>query len=446
MLQQLSFLLLSYYSLSMKTHILDILKSKKEGKEVTLRGWIHRHRVSGNMAFAVLRDSTGVLQCTIKKDKVDEKSWKNAEGVYIESSVIVSGKIKKDERAPGGYELQVTDFKTIHKGEPFPISKDLSEEFLLDVRHLWLRSQKMTNILKARNHMVAYFREFFSKEGFYEITPPILTRSECEGGSTLFELEYFGNKAYLSQSGQLYSEALITALEKVYVLAPSFRAEKSRTIKHLTEYWHLEPEMAYYDHEMNMELQEKMVEHVVQKMVKENSELLKNCGRDPEELKKVKAPFPRMDYEEAVEKVNELGGKMKSGEDFGADEEALFTKGLEKPIFVHHFPKDIKAFYMRADPKRPETALCNDLYAPNGHGELIGGSERIWELDELLQRMKEQKLNEKDHKWYVDLRRYGSVPHAGFGLGIERFVKWVLNLNHIRDTIPWPRTITRCYP
>ncbi len=430
----------------MKTSILNILKSKSEGTNVTIQGWVYRHRTSGNMAFAIVRDASGILQCTIKKDKVDDKSWKDAERVYIESSVIISGTVKKDERAPGGFELQVSKFKAVSIGEPFPISKDQSEEFLLDVRHLWLRSQKLTNIFKARHHIVNYLRGFFDDLGFYELPPPILTKSACEGGSTLFELDYFGNPAYLSQSGQLYAESYIYSLEKVYTLSPSFRAEKSRTIRHLAEYWHLEPEMAWYDYKDNMDLQEKMITHVVEKMLKNHSELLEKCGRNPLDLEKVKSPFERLDYEDAVSKVNELGGKMEYGEDFGADEEATLTKEYEKPLFVHHFPKAVKAFYMPEDPKKPGTVLCNDLLAPKGHGEIIGGSERIWKLDELLQRIEENNLPKKDYQWYIDLRKYGSVPHSGFGLGIERLVKWILDLHHIRDTIPYPRTITRCYP
>ncbi len=432
----------------MFSHISDIFLKKLEGKEVTIRGWVYRHRISGNMVFAVIRDASGIIQATIKKDKVDESGWKNSGEAYVESSVIVSGTIKKDERAPGGYELQVSRFETICLGEPFPIAKDLSEEFLLDVRHLWVRSQKLTNIMKARHHITNYLRGFFEKEGFWEIAPPIITRSGCEGGSTLFEMDYFGDKAYLTQSSQMYAEVFIYSHEKVYVFAPSFRAEKSRTIRHLAEYWHLEPEMAWYDQKMNMELQEQMVEHVVQNMVKHHPDLLKACGREPEDLAKVKAPFDRLDYEKAIARVNELCGteKMKYGDDFGADEEAILTKSETKPLFVHNFPKDIKAFYMREDPKKPGTVLNNDLLAPAGHGEIIGGSERIWELDELTTRMKEQNLNTKDYQWYVDLRRFGSVPHSGYGLGIERLVKWILNLDHIRDAIPFPRTINRCYP
>ncbi len=432
----------------MITDVGTIFAGKLEGKEVTLRGWVYRHRTSGNMVFAVLRDPTGIIQVAVKKDKVGEKDWKDANDAYVESSLTVRGVVRKDDRAPGGFELQASGFELIYRGEPFPIAKDLSDEYLLDIRHLWVRSQRMTAIMKARHHIVNYLREFFNKEGFYEIAPPIITKSGCEGGSTLFTMDYFGEKAYLTQSSQMYAEVFIFSLGKVFVLAPSFRAEKSRTIRHLAEYWHLEPEMAFYDQKMNMELQEQMVQYAVEKMLKEHPDLLKAAGRDPLDLEKVKAPFDRLDYAKAVDKVNELGGKMEHGQDFGADEEAILTKTEVKPIFVHNFPKDIKAFYMREDPAKPGTVLNSDLLAPAGHGEIIGGSERIWKYDELIERMKEQGLDKDlaDYEWYLDLRRYGSVPHSGFGLGVERFVKWMLNLDHIRDAIPFPRTITRCYP
>ncbi len=429
------------------TNIGTILHEKLDGKDIALRGWVHRHRVSGNMVFAVMRDPTGILQITIKKDKVGEKDWKDANSAYVESSFTVTGRVKKDDRAPGGYEIEATGFTLISRGEPFPIAKDLSDEYLMDIRHLWMRSQKMNNIMKARHHIVNYLREFFEVEGFYEVAPPIITKSGCEGGSTLFEMDYFGEKAYLTQSSQMYAEVFVFSLGKVFVLAPSFRAEKSRTIRHLAEYWHLEPEMAFYDYKMNMDLQESMVKYAVGKMVGNHSELLKACGRDPEDLRTtIEKPFERMDYAAAVEEVNELGGKMDFGQDFGADEEALLTKGAPAPMFVTKFPKEIKAFYMKEDPNNPEFVLNNDLLAPSGHGEIIGGSERIWHYDELIARMKEQNLKVEDYQWYVDLRRFGSVPHSGFGLGIERFVKWTLNLDHIRDAIPFPRTINRCYP
>ena len=423
-----------------------ILSGEMEGKSVSIRGWVFRQRSSGNLNFLVVRDASGRVQVAVKKDKVGEKDWKDATEAYIESSVEITGEVKKDERAPGGWEIQVSSFNTVHRGDPFPISKDLSEEFLLDVRHLWLRSRKLATVFKARHHLVNYLREYLDKEGFYEIAPPIITKAECEGGSTLFEMDYFGETAYLSQSGQLYAEAMIFGLGKVYAFAPSFRAEKSRTIRHLAEYWHLEPEMAWYSQKQNMELQENLVEYAIQKFAKEHADLLEELERDPKVLQKVKVPFHRMDYADAVDKVNELGGKMAQGDDFGAPDEALLTKELDKPLFVHNFPSKIKAFYMRDDPEKPGTALAADLLAPEGHGEMIGGSERIWELPELERKMKEFGLGPKQMAWYVDLRRYGSVPHSGFGMGIERLVKWTLGLNHIRDTIPFPRSISRCYP
>ncbi|MGB9635566.1 MAG: asparagine--tRNA ligase, partial [Candidatus Micrarchaeia archaeon] len=363
-----------------------------------------------------------------------------------ESSIKVKGIVKRDERAPGGFELALTNIEVISQGEPFPISKDLSTEFLLDMRHLWVRSQQLTNIFKGRNYVIKYLREFFENEGFYEIAPPIITKSGAEGGSDVFEINYFGEKAYLTQSSQLYAEAFVFSLGKVYVFAPSFRAEPSRTRRHLAEYWHLEPEMAFYNEDMNIELQERMIEHVCQRMAKNHPELLEKIGRDPNDLKRIRAPFQRMSYEKAVERVNELGGKMEYGQDFGADEEYILTKDMKIPISVTNYPADIKAFYMREDPKKPGTALNNDMLAPEGYGEIIGGSERIWDYNELVEKIERFKLNRKDYEWYIDLRRYGSVPHSGFGLGIERFIMWLFRLEHIRDAIPFPRTINRAYP
>ena len=428
------------------TSIGETLSGKCTGKTIRIRGWVHRQRSSGKLAFLVIRDASGIIQVAVKKENVDEGSWNAANSTFIESSVSLSGEVKEDSRAPGGYEISADKFEVICKGEAFPIARDQSTEFLLDTRHLWLRSQKLSAIMKARYHIMASLREFFHNEGFFEATPPIITRAGCEGGSTLFTVDYFGNPAYLTQSSQLYGEVFTTALEKIYVCAPSFRAEPSRTVKHLTEYWHLEPEMAFFDHKMNIDLQERMIEYVCQNFAKNHADLLSAMEQTPERLLKVKAPFKKMKYLDAVNLINSRGGKMKEGEDFGADEEALLTKGEDKPVFVTHFPIKTKSFYMREDPENPGYALCDDLYAPNGHGELIGGSERIWELPELMKRMREEGLEEKDYQWYVDLRKYGSVPHSGFGLGIERLIKWMLDLEHIRDAIPFPRVINRVYP
>ncbi len=428
------------------TQIGSILFGSHNNKKVKIRGFVHRSRTSGGLAFLVVRDSTGIMQCAVKKDAVGEKAFSDASSAYIESTILIEGTVKEDKRAPGGYELSASQVQLLAQGEPFPIAKDQSVEFLLDTRHLWLRSQRLTSIMKGRHFIVKYLREFFDSEGFWELAPPIITGAACEGGSTLFQMDYFGEKAYLTQSSQLYAEVFTTALEKVYVLAPSFRAEPSRTVRHLCEYWHLEPEMAFYDQKMNMDLQERMLVYVAQKMAANHADILSALGRDPEALRKVKSPFKRMSYADAVKLAQKRGANIKMGQDIGADEEALLTKDEEKPLFVTNFPKGIKAFYMREDPDNPGTVLNADCLAPEGHGEIIGGSERIWDYAELMTRVKEQDLDPKDYQWYIDLRRYGSFPHSGFGLGIERLVKWLLGLEHIRDAIPFPRTINRVYP
>lgn len=424
----------------------EILKGGHTGNNVKIRGWVYRQRTSGGLAFIIIRDSSGTLQCAVKKDAVGEDAWKAVTEVFLESSIMLEGSVREDKRAPGGFEISGTNARLISKGEAFPIAKDQSVEFLLDVRHLWLRSQKLSQIMKFRDYTIRYMREFLFEKGFFECSPPIITKSACEGGSTLFEMDYFGEKAYLSQSGQLYSEALISGLEKVFILAPSFRAEPSRTIRHLAEYWHLEPEMAFYNQKMNMELQEQMLEHLCHKLAKGQEGLLVSLGRNPKDLLEVKAPFERLAYDKAIPRLQELGFKIEWGQDIGADEEHALTKDAKNPIFLHNHPKEFKAFYMREDPNKPGTVLSADLLAPQGHGEIIGGSERIWEYDELIARMKEQNMDPKDYGWYIELRKYGSVPHAGFGLGVERLVKWLLNLDHIRDCIPFPRTINRAYP
>lgn len=416
--------------------------------EISIRGWVYRKRGSDNVLFIIVRDVTGIIQCVISKNDVSEHVWKNANKLYIESSLEVKGKIHKDSRAPGGTELIVTELTPISIGEPFRISKDFSTEFLLDNRHLWLRSQKITNVLKARHYVSNYIREFLDSKGFYEVVPPIIVKNECEGGSHMFEVNYFGEKAYLSESGQLYGEALIYSLERIYVWAPSFRAEKSRTVRHLAEYWHIEPEMAWYSHEDNIKLQEEMIEHVVQKFVDEHNDILERFNRDPKILKKVKAPFDRITYDQMVDRLQSMDIKFEWGDDPGADEEKALTQELKKPLIIEKYPRGMKAFYMRPDPSNPKYVLNDDILAPEGHGEIIGGSERIWKLEELLDAMKQFNLDPKDpsYSWYVDLRRFGSVPHSGFGLGLERFIKWLLNLDHIRDAIPFPRVINRVYP
>lgn len=375
-----------------------------------------------------------------------------AERVLIESSVTANGIVKEDDRAPEGYEIQVKEFEVIHFSEPFPITEYQSAELLLDKRHLWLRSQRMTAIMKARTYIFRYAREFLDKNGFYEITPPIITNAGGETGANLFEIDYFGQKAYLTESSQLYAEAMVPALERVYSFVPAFRAERSRTVKHLAELWMLEPEMAYFDQEMNMKLQEKLISHIANNFAKNHKNILETIKVSKESLLKVKPPFKRISYEKALEILNEKGVKKKWGDDFGVVDEKLLTEDEEKPIFVHSFAKELKAFYASINRNDPRTVASADMLGPKGHGELLGGTEREWRFKELLERMKETekvkgiKFNMKNYAWWLDLRKYGSVPHAGFGMGMERVIKWILNLDHIRDAIPFPRTINRVYP
>jgi asparaginyl-tRNA synthetase len=426
------------------TTIEEAKNSKKES--VVIKGWVYRKRSSGGKIFAVVHDHTGILQCVIDRKALKDKEWDDIDKAYLESSIIVKGKLKKDERAPNGIELEVNELDVLHSGEQFPITEYQSPELLLDVRHLWLRSQRMRMIMKARSYVFRYLREFLDKHKFYEITPPLLTISAGETESNLFEVEYFGKKVYLTESSQLYSEAMVYSLGKVYTLAPSYRAEKSRTVKHLAEYWHLEPEMAYYNNSMNMRLQEQLVSHVANRLAKKNYDILKSLDVDPGTLSKIRPPFKRITYEKALKVLNDKGAKKKWGDDFGVEDERLLTEDEEKPMFVYNWPKEIKAFYMPINRSDPRTVACSDMLAPKGHGEIIGGSERIWKEEELVGRMKELNFNLDAYKWYIDLRKYGSVPHAGFGLGVERLIKWMLNLDHIRDAIPFPRMINRISP
>jgi len=410
------------------------------GKKVKVRAWVFRRRELKDKVFLVLRDSTGIVQCVVPS------GLKGVEKARIESSVIVSGLLKRDERAPGGHEIAVEKLKVVGEAEVFPITKDQSVEFLLDVRHLWLRSRKLTAIMKVKDTALRAAREWFHRHGFWEVTPPIIVSGACEGGATLFKFKYFDRTAFLSQSAQLYLEALIYSLEKVYSLTPSFRAEKSRTRRHLAEYWHLEGEAAWVDHKGNMRIQERLVSYMVRKVVKERKEELEFLGRDVKVLKRVKPPFKRMTYDKAIEVLQKRGMEIEWGEDLGADEERELTKDLKKPIFLTNYPRKIKAFYMKVDPKDEEKVLNDDLLSPEGYGELVGGSQREDDLEKLKENMRMFKLRPKDYEWYLDLRRYGSVPHSGFGLGMERFVMWVCKLDHIRDAIPFPRVINRAYP
>ena len=426
------------------TAIKDIFAGKYENQEVNVRGWIYRTRSSGKLAFVTLRDASGIIQATVAKNDVEEKDFELAKKALIESSVKISGVVAKDERAPGGYEIRAKKFELVGKADVFPITEYQSEEFLLDKRHLWIRSRELMNVMKIKASLLKYCREWFNENNFYEVTPPTITPNACEGGTTLFEFNYFDKKAYLSQSAQLYLEALIYSLERVWSLTPSFRAEKSKTRRHLAEYWHLEAEEAWVNNEENMRIQEELISHICQKLAKEDKDELGFFKRESGALKRIEPPFERIKYEKAVEILKEKEFDFNYGMDFGTKEESALCSDTDKPVFITNFPKTVKPFYMKeADEK---TYLCADLLAPEGYGEIIGGSERETDYNKIVERMKQQNMSMKDYEWYLDLRKYGSVQHSGFGLGVERIIRWICKLEHIRDATPFPRTINRVYP
>jgi asparaginyl-tRNA synthetase len=425
-------------------HISDI--PKKEGKKITLRGWIYNIRSSGGILFILLRDSTGIAQCTVRKDSMKEETFSTIEHLGLESTIKVVGNVKKDKRAPGGFEVRVSKVEVLRETQNYPLTKKKhGAAFLRDYRHLHLRSPKLTAVMKIKHEVLQAIREWFIKHDFYEVTPPIIVKTACEGGSTLFKMHYFDQEAYLSQSAQLYLEAMIYSLEKVFAVTPSFRAEKSRTTRHLAEYWHIEGEMAWCDFEDNMEIQEQLIEYTVQAVVKRRKDELKTLDRDVKSLKKVKTPFPRITYDKAIEMLKKDGFKVSWGLDFGTKEERQLSTHFQKPFFIMEFPKKIKAFYMK-EASDPRKVLGADLIAPQGYGELIGGSQREDDFEKIKQRLKEEGERLEDYEWYLDLRRYGSVPHSGFGLGTERLVRWICDLDHIDKTIPFPRTVSRVYP
>lgn len=423
------------------TPIEDILDGRCEGKRISVRGWIYRKRESKDIVFFIMRDATGIVQCTVRKGS---SAWADAKRVTIESSATLSGTVKKDERAPGGFEVSVDQLKIVGLAETFPITKDQSEEFRRNVRHLWLRSRRMNTIMKVRSETLRFVHEFFRKKSFIEVSPPMFISSACEGGATLFGLKYFDKDLYLTQSAQLHLEALIQSLEKVYCVAPSFRAEKSRTIRHLAEYWHVEAEEAFSTMDDLICLEEDLVSHVCQNVAKQCRKELKTLEVDAGKLAKVKAPFNRITYDEAVEKLRKKSFKIKWGEDFGFNEEKALAEELG-PLFVYAYPKKIKAFYCKTYRENPEMVMSVDLIVPN-IGELSTGGAREDNKEDLLKRLKEFGLRQKDYEWYIDLRRYGTVPHTGFGLGVERLLAWMLDLGNIMDTIPFPRTVRRFYP
>ncbi|MGC8940446.1 MAG: asparagine--tRNA ligase [Candidatus Nanoarchaeia archaeon] len=417
--------------------IKDILSDKYEGKKVAVRGWVYRKREQKERIFLIIRDSSGLVQAVISRDS---KAWPEAEKITIESSCELEGEVKKDSRAPTGYEIQTKELKIVGLAERFPIAKDVSEEFLREVRHLWIRSRRQTLIFQVRSAVFEAIHEFYKKKGFYEVQSPSFTICGCEGGSTLFEVKYFDKTAYLTQSWQLYAEALIFALEKIYCIAPSFRAEKSRTRRHLAEYWHHEMEAAWMDFEQLLKFEEELICFIVKYVLKKCSAQLRELGRDLTELEKIKPPFPKLKYEDVIKKLGKEWGY-----DLTDDDERKLVAEQGQPIFITHFPRELKAFYMKVDPKDKRVVLAADLLLP-GVGETTGGSQRIDTLKELEESIDLFKLPHKDYEWYKDLRRYGSVPHSGFGLGIERLIMWLTGAAHIFETIPFPRTQDRLTP
>ncbi|WP_217609008.1 asparagine--tRNA ligase [Bacillus sp. GbtcB10] len=430
----------------MKKTINQVFKHVDE--EVTIGAWIANKRSSGKIAFLQLRDGTGFIQGVVVKAEVEEEVFKLAKSVTQETSVYVTGQVTKDERSPLGFELQVKSIEVIHEATDYPITpKEHGTEFLMDHRHLWLRSKKQHAIMKIRNEIIRATYEFFHQEGFVKVDPPILTGSAPEGTTELFATKYFDEDAYLSQSGQLYMEAAAMALGKVFSFGPTFRAEKSKTKRHLIEFWMIEPEMAFVEFNENLEYQENYVSHVVQSVLENCKVELHTLGRDTAKLENIKAPFPRITYDEAIKFLQDKGfDDIEWGDDFGAPHETAIAESYDKPVFITHYPTSLKPFYMQPAPDRDDVVLCADLIAPEGYGEIIGGSERVHDLDLLEVRLKEHGLDQETYKWYTELRQYGSVPHSGFGLGLERTVAWISGAPHVRETIPFPRLLNRLYP
>ena len=426
--------------------VAEILKGRHVGEAVELRGWIYRTRTVGGKAFVVLRDSTGILQCTVAKDAVPPQAFAEAEKALIESAVVARGTVVADTRAPGGYEVRASDFHVLHFAEKFPIQEDLSEEFLLDVRHLWVRSQRMTTIFRVRHTVFDAVHEYFRSQGFWEVHPPMITPAGSEGGSTLFQLDYFGRKAYLTQSWQLYAQALVLAMEKVYYVGPSFRAEKSRTSRHLTEYWHAEMEEAWIGMDEAIKHAEGVISHACQRVSEERPDEVAALGRPPEFLKAVRPPFEHLTYDKALEILKSKGMELEWGKDLRTLEERALTEGKTRPIVVTHYPRMSQAFYKARDPSHPDLVLAFDVIGGDGVGEIVGGSERETDLEAIKTSLLEQGEDPAAYDWYLDSRRYGSVQHAGFGMGMERLIQWICRLEHIRDAVPFPRTPARFAP
>ena len=421
---------------------------RQVGKKVTLFGWLHSRRSSGKIHFLTLRDGTGIIQAVMSKSAVDEETFVNTNHLGQETSVIVEGVVRKDSRAPSGYELDVSQLDVVGKSHNYPITpKEHGVDYLLDRRHLWIRSQRQVSILRIRHEVINAIRDFFNSRDFILADTPIFTPAACEGTTTLFPVQYFDDRtAFLTQSGQLYNEANAMALGKVYSFGPTFRAEKSKTRRHLTEFWMVEPEMAYATLEDATELAENLVASVVARVLDRRSKELTFLERDTAALERVQTPFPRITYDEATMILNENGLEFKSGSDFGGPDETAIADRFDRPVAVQKFPSAIKAFYMKSDPEHPDLSLSVDVLAPEGYGEIIGGGERLDDYEVLLERIRTHELPQEAFEWYLDLRRYGSVPHAGFGMGLERVVSWICGLEHVRETIPFPRMLYRLTP
>jgi asparaginyl-tRNA synthetase len=429
---------------------------KHEGQAVTIRGWLYNLRESGKLLFPQFRDGSGIIQGVVPKNAVPPEVFEAIKTLTQESSVIVEGKVRADKRAHGGYELDVANVQVVQRvpeSSPYPITpKEHGTDFLMEHRHLWVRSQRQAAILRVRAEIIKAARDFFDERGFTLTDPPIITPAACEGTSTLFPVDYFDEQAFLTQSGQLYVEATAMALGKVYSFGPTFRAEKSKTRRHLTEFWMVEPEVAYAELDDVMELAEGLISFIVKRCLEKRRVDLQTIGRDLSKLEKIEAPFPRISYDDAVKNLQEghakgaLESKFEWGGDLGSPDETYLSAQFDKPVMVHRYPAKVKAFYMEPDPQRPDLALCVDVLAPEGYGEIIGGSQRMASYELLLQRIHEHGLPEEAFQWYLDLRKFGSVPHGGFGMGIERAVAWICGLEHVRETIPFPRMLYRLYP
>ncbi|MEP6706681.1 MAG: asparagine--tRNA ligase [Pyrinomonadaceae bacterium] len=435
-----------------QTYIADL--SKHAGEEVTIKGWLYNLRSSGKILFPQFRDGTGIVQCVVLKNSVTPEIWESLKGLGQESALAVRGKVREDARAPGGYEIDVSDASVIQNAQDYPISlKEHGTEFLMDHRHLWLRSKRQHAVLKVRHTVVKAVRDFLDSNGFTLCDAPIFTPAACEGTTTLFEVDYFeGEKAYLTQSGQLYNEATAAAFGKVYCFGPTFRAEKSKTRRHLTEFWMVEPEMAFATLDDVLDLAERFLSYIAERVITDRGEELKTLERDVAKLEAIVPPFPRLHYDDAVKMLHaghdagEVETRFEWGGDFGAPDETYLSGKYDKPVMVHHYPAAVKAFYMARDPERPELALGVDVLAPEGYGEVIGGGERATSLEFLEEQIAAHELPQEAFEWYLDLRRYGSVPHAGFGMGIERCTAWICGIEHIRETIPFPRMLYRIRP